>query len=62
MNLELLPKNKKLDLEGIREKTKNIAQKVNSLKKRIEILEGKHDFLDYCHSELGARNQKIRKQ
>ena len=61
MNLELLPKNKKLDLEGIRERTKDIAQKINSLKKRIEILEGKHDFLDYCHSELGARNQKIKK-
>ena len=61
MNLELLPKNKKLDLEGIRERTKDIAEKINSLKKRIEILEGKHDFLDYCHSELGARNQKIKK-
>ena len=61
MNLELLPKNKKLDLDGIRERTKDIAEKINSLKKRIEILEGKHDFLDYCHSELGARNQKIKK-
>ena len=61
MNLELLPKNKKLDLEGIRERTKDIAEKINSLKKRIEILEGKHDFLDYCHSELGERNQKIKK-
>ena len=61
MNLEYLPKNKKLDLDGIRERTKDIAEKINSLKKRIEILEGKHDFLDYCHSELGARNQKIKK-
>ena len=34
MNLELLPKNKKLDLEGIRERTKDIAEKINSLKKK----------------------------
>lgn len=55
-------KPKKMDLEGIKQKTKEVAESITNLQRRIEILEGKHDFLDYCHSELSARNQKIKNQ
>lgn len=55
-------KKKKLDLEGIKCQTKEVASKLNLLKRRIETLEGKHDFLEYCHSELGSRNQRIKSQ
>ena len=62
VNAENEMKHKKLDLEGIKCQTKEIAKKLNVLQRRVETLEGKHHFLEYCHSELGARNQRIKNQ
>lgn len=32
------------------------------MKKRVETLEGKHSYLEICHTELASRNQKIKIQ
>ena len=50
-----------MDLETLKLKTKEITEKINNLQRGNEILEGKYNFLDYCHTELGNKNQKIRK-
>lgn len=35
---------------------------MEDLKKRVDTLEGKHSYLEICHSELAQRNQKIKMQ
>ena len=40
-------------------KALKLAEIVNSLKKKVEILEGKYDFLEYCNKEFGQNNINI---
>jgi hypothetical protein len=36
--------------------------KLEDLKKRVDTLEGKHSYLEICHSELAQRNNKIKSE
>lgn len=49
-----------MDLKEIKSKTKEISLQLALLKRRIETLEGKHDFLEYCHSDIGNKNKQIK--
>ena len=40
-------------------KALKLAEIVNRLKKKVEILEGKYDFLEYCNKEFGQNNINI---
>ena len=51
-----------MDLNAIKSKTKEISLQLALLKRRIETLEGKHDFLEYCHSDICNKNKQIKAQ
>ncbi len=40
----------------------SICKKMEDLKKRVDTLEGKHSYLEICHTELAQRNHKIKLQ
>lgn len=51
----------KVDVENMKDATIKIAEKISALKKRINLLETKYDFLNYCNIDLSQRNYKIKK-
>ena len=40
-------------------KVLKLSEIVSNLRKKVEILEGKYDFLDYCNHEFGENNKNI---
>ena len=49
----------KLNLGKMYKKAMKLAEIVSNLRKKIEILEGKYDFLEYCNKEFGENNKNI---
>ena len=49
----------KLNLGKMYKKALKLSDIVSNLRKRIEVLEGKYDFLEYCNKEFGENNKNI---
>ena len=49
----------KLNLGKMYKKATKLAEIVSNLRKKIEVLEGKYDFLEYCNKEFGENNKNI---
>jgi len=49
----------KLNLNKIYKKVLKQSEIVTNLRKKIEVLEGKYDFLEYCNNEFGKNNKNI---
>ena len=49
----------KLNLGKMYKKALKLSEIVSNLRKRIEVLEGKYDFLEYCNKEFGENNKNI---
>ena len=50
---------KKLNLNKMYKKALKLSEIVSNLRKKVEILEGKYDFLEYCNNEFGENNKNI---
>ena len=50
---------KKLNLNKMYKKVLKLSEIVSNLRKKVEILEGKYDFLEYCNNEFGENNKNI---
>ena len=49
----------KLNLEKMYKKAMKLSEIVANLRKKIEVLEGKYDFLEFCNKEFGENNKNI---
>jgi hypothetical protein len=49
----------KLNLNKIYKKVLKQSEIVTNLRKKVEVLEGKYDFLEYCNNEFGKNNKNI---
>ena len=49
----------KLNLNKMHKKVLKLSEIVSNLRKKVEILEGKYDFLEYCNHEFGENNKNI---
>ena len=49
----------KLNLGKMYKKALKLSEIVNNLRKKIEVLEGKYDFLEFCNKEFGENNKNI---
>ena len=49
----------KLNLGKMYKKALKLKQIVRTLRKKVQILEGKYDFLEYCNKEFGENNKNI---
>ena len=49
----------KLNLGKMYKKAMKLKQIVRTLRKKVQILEGKYDFLEYCNKEFGENNKNI---
>ena len=49
----------KLNLNKMHIKILKLSEIVTNLRKRVESLEGKYDFLEYCNHEIGKNNKNI---
>ena len=49
----------KLNLGKMYRKALKLADIVSALRKKVQILEGKYDFLEYCNKEFGENNKNI---
>ena len=50
---------KKLNLNKMYKKALKLSEIVTNLRKKVEILEGKYDFLEFCNNEFGENNKNI---
>ena len=50
---------KKLNLKKMYKKALKLSDIVTNLRKKVEILEGKYDFLEYCNYEFAKNNKNI---
>ena len=50
---------KKLNLNKMYKKALKLSDLVSNLRKKVEILEGKYDFLEYCNYEFAKNNKNI---
>ena len=58
LNLKKIDKTK-LNLNKMYKKIVKLSEIVTNLRKRVESLEGKYDFLEYCNHEFGENNKNI---
>ena len=49
----------KLNLNKMYKKAIKLSEIVNTLRRKVEVLEGKYDFLEYCNYEFGKNNKDI---
>ena len=49
----------KLNLNKMYKKAMKLSEIVSNLKKKVESLEGKYEFLEYCNNEFGENNKSI---
>ena len=49
----------KLNLNKMYKKAIKLSEIVNTLRRKVEVLEGKYDFLEYCNYEFGRNNKDI---
>ena len=49
----------KLNLNKMYKKAVKLSQIVSNLRRKVEILEGKYDFLEYCNYTFGRNNKDI---
>ena len=49
----------KLNLGKMYKKAKKLDEIVNNLRKKVEVLEGKYDFLEFCNKEFGEKNKSM---
>ena len=49
----------KLNLGKMYKKALKLSEIVTNLRKKIEVLEGKYDFLEFCNKEFGENNKNI---
>ena len=49
----------KLNLNKMYKKAMKLSEIVSKLKKKVESLEGKYEFLEYCNNEFGENNKSI---
>ena len=49
----------KLNLGKMYRKALKLADIVSALRRKVQILEGKYDFLEYCNKEFGENNKNI---
>lgn len=54
-------KAKKMSLSTLKNEIQDQFEKIMIIQKKIETLESKYDFYEYCHNELEERNNKIKK-
>ena len=49
----------KLNLNKMHKRVLKLSEIVTNLRKKVEVLEGKYDFLEYCNHEFGENNKNI---